>query len=442
MNPIRIRSASLTKIREPLRAPFGFKGQYLDELWQTAVLLESGRFRAAAPCVESVLWSDAAVFAEHAPAESSALMMSVTEYALRLLEGWTFASPEEVLSGILEDVKRYADRICGRNVALTFVLNALVGLDLALWMLTARENGWTRFDDLIPEDVKPVMDRTYPELAHIPLLSYAVGDGEIDRLARDGTGLLKIKIGKAIPGCASHEEDMRSMVDWDVRRIRAIHEIASRYPTDLTGSGKILYYLDANGRYDTLSRVEQLLDGCDRAGLMDRIVLLEEPFAPDKEIDVGSLPVCVNADESAHSLEDVRARMAQGYRAVALKPIAKTLSVSFRMASAVLSAGGQCLCADLTVNPFLAEWNKQFAARIPPLAGMKTGCVEVNGDQNYLHWEEMKKLLPDGMTWQDETNGRFALSPSFYENSGLLFGANGYEALFGPEKAMDVKIIF
>ncbi|MBO4366833.1 MAG: L-alanine-DL-glutamate epimerase [Clostridia bacterium] len=441
MNPVRICSASLTWIREPLKAPFGFKGRYLDELWQTVVLLESGRFRVAAPCVESVLWSDAAVFAEHAPAESSALMMSVTEYALRLLEGWTFTSPEEVLNGILPEVKRYADRVCGRTVALTFVLNALVGLDLALWMLTARENGWTRFDDLIPEDVKPVMDRTYPELAHIPLLSYAVPDDEIERLSRAGTGLLKIKIGKAVPGCSGHEEDMRAMVDWDVRRVRAIHEIASRYPTGLTESGHILYYLDANGRYDTLSRVEQLLDGCDKAGLLDRIVLLEEPFAPENEIDVRSLPVCVNADESAHSLEDVRSRMALGYRAVALKPIAKTLSVSFRMAYAVLSAGGQCLCADLTVNPFLAEWNKQFAARISPLDGMRTGCVEVNGNQNYLHWEEMKKLLPDGMTGRDEAGGRFALSASFYEDSGLLFGKNGYEDLF-ETKTNDVKTIF
>ena len=76
----------------------------------------------------------------------------------------------------------------------------------------------------------------------------------------------------------------------------------------------------------------------------------------------------INADESAHGVDDVKRRLAQGYRAVALKPIAKTLSVSFRMAAAVHEAGAQCLCADLTVNPFLAQWNKQFAARIAPLS--------------------------------------------------------------------------
>lgn len=440
--PVHIRSAFIGCIREPLRAPFGFKGRYLDELWQTAVLLETDSCRVAAPCVESVLWSDAAVFSEHPPAESSSLMMKVTEYALGSLKNCTFTSPEAVLDGLLPDVRKYADRICGRKVALTFVLNALVGVDLALWMAAARENGWTRFDHLIPDDVKPVMNRTYSELAHIPLLSYAVTDGEIERLAKEGTGLLKIKIGKSVPGCSTAEEDMRSMVEWDIRRVKDIHSIASRYPTDLTESGHILYYLDANGRYDSLSRVEQLLDGCDKAGLLDRIALLEEPFEPESDIDVRTLPVCVNADESAHSLEDVRGRMALGYGAVALKPIAKTLSVSFRMAAAVLSAGGQCLCADLTVNPLLAEWNKQFAARIRPLHGMKTGCVEVNGNQNYLHWEEMKRMLPDGLVWSDEANGRFKLPDTFYADSGLLFRRNGYETAFDGQAYEEMKRVF
>ena len=441
MKRIRILSGALTHVREPLAAPFGFKGRYLEELWQTVVRLESGSFAATAPCVESVLWSDGAVFGEHSPADSSALMMSVTERALQLLKGVSFVTPEEVLAQMLPELKAYADRICGRSVALTFVLNALVGVDLALWILYGKENGLGTFDGLIPADVRGHMDRRYSSLARIPLLSYAVDEEEIGRICSSGTGILKIKIGKAVPGCADRESDMRAMTEWDTERVKRIHAVASRYSTDLTESGHILYYLDANGRYDSLSRVERLLDACDRAGALDRIVLLEEPFAPDAEIDVGGLPVCVNADESAHSLEDVRTRMQMGYGAVALKPIAKTLSVSFRMASAVLEAGGQCLCADLTVNPFLAEWNKQFAARIPPLKGMGTGCVEVNGDQNYTHWKEMAKLLPEGMEWRDAENGRFALPKDYYGQSGRLFERNGYDGLFSgahPEPIISV----
>ena len=427
---ITVRSADLTCVREPLTAPFGFKGGYLDELWQTVVRLDSGNHTATAPCVESVLWSDGNVFAEHSPSESSGLMMSVTAQALRMLKGMSFRTPEDVLEQMMPDLKKYADRICGRDVALTFVLNALVGVDLALWMLYAKENGLKSFDELIPDDVRRLMNRKYGALAHIPLLSYAVGEEEIERLAASGTGLLKIKIGKAVQGCACREDDMRSMLEWDIRRIGQIHEIASRHSTDLTESGRILYYLDANGRYDSLSRVEQLLDACDRMGALDRVALLEEPFSPDVDVDVRSLPVCVNADESAHSLSDVRERLEMGYGAVALKPIAKTLSVSFRMAAAVLQSGGQCLCADLTVNPLLAEWNKQFAARIPPLNGMRTGCVEVNGDQNYRNWKEMTALLPDGLVWEEERNGRFELPDGYYGSGGLLFGRNGYDRLF------------
>ena len=138
----------------------------------------------------------------------------------------------------------------------------------------------------------------------------------------------------------------------------------------------------------------------------------------------------VNADESAHGVEDVKARLALGYRAVALKPIAKTLSVSFRMAAAVHEAGAQCLCADLTVNPFLAQWNKQFAARTGALDKMNTGCVEVNGDSNYVSWELQKNLLPAGVRYRDEAEGVFTLDREFYEKSGALFGENGYFSLF------------
>ncbi len=427
---IRIRRCDLEFVREPLRAPFGFKGRSLTELWQTVAKLEGETHIAVAPCVESVLWSDARVFGENPPAVSSAMMLLVTNRALRMLEGTSFDTPLEVIDGLLPELKRYADLVCGRPVAMTFLLNALVGVDCALWMLYGLEHGITSFDGLIPASAKRALSCRHEALAQIPLLSYAVPEAEIRAVLESGVSLLKIKIGKAVPGVSTREEDMREMLAWDIARLKQIHEIASRYETPHTRSGKVLYYLDANGRYDSLSRVEALLEAADRMGALDRIALLEEPFDPENKVCVGNLPVCVNADESAHSLEDVRERLELGYRAVALKPIAKTVSVSFRMAEAICEAGGQCLCADLTVNPLLAEWNKQFAARVPALAGMKVGCVEINGDQNYTHWADLQKLLPDGLEPVPLQNGVFPLDEAFYRQGEKLFAPNGYARYF------------
>lgn len=430
MKSIRIRHCDLEFVREPLKAPFGFKGRYLTELWQTVAKLESEQTSAVAPCVESVLWSDEAVFGENPPAASSAMMMMVTNRALRMLEGETFAFPPDVIDALVPELKSYAARVCGREVAETFVLNALVGVDLALWMLYANENGVTSFDGLIPDFARPALCKRHAALAQIPLISYAVSEAEIRAQLDSGISLLKIKIGKAIPQAGTREEELRDMLAWDIQRLRQIHTLASRYQTPHTDSGKVLYYLDANGRYDSLERVEALLEAADRMGALKQIVLLEEPLAPQNEAFVGTLPVCVNADESAHSLADVQARLQLGYSAVALKPIAKTLSVSFRMAQAILAAGGQCLCADLTVNPLLAEWNKQFAARIPALSGMKVGCVEINGGQNYSRWEALHTLLPNGLAPAALQGGVFPLDQTFYAESGRLFAENGYAGYF------------
>ena len=64
MKNIKIKNTDIRFIREPLIAPFGFKGKYLTELWQTVVKIESDNFVSATPCTISVLWSDANVFAE------------------------------------------------------------------------------------------------------------------------------------------------------------------------------------------------------------------------------------------------------------------------------------------------------------------------------------------------------------------------------------------
>ena len=426
-----IRKTDLEFVREPLAAPFGFKGRYLSELWQTVALVESDRFRAVCPAVESVLWSDAGVFSANPPAASSAMMLLVTGRALKMLEGERIERPDAVVPELVPELMRYAAAVCGRPVAETFVLNALVGVDYALWMLYALENGISDFDRLIPEAARAALHCRQDALAHIPLISYDVGEDALRAVLDGGTALLKIKIGRmAAPPGADRETDMREMLAWDCRRLSEIHAVAGQYETDLTRDGKVHYYLDANGRYDTLERLNALLEHAEKIGALGRISLLEEPFEAENERDVHGLPVVVNADESAHSVADVRRRLALGYRAVALKPIAKTMSVSFEMAACIHAAGGQCLCADLTVNPLLALWNMQFAARTEALDGLRCGCVEVNGDQNYARWEALCALLPDGMRFQAARAGRFALDEDFYAKSGLLFGANGYARYF------------
>ncbi|HOJ47717.1 MAG TPA: L-alanine-DL-glutamate epimerase [Bacillota bacterium] len=430
MSNFRIKQCGLEFIREKLAQPFGFKGRYLNELWQVVVRIKSDRFTAVCPSVESVLWSDSHVFGENPPAASSAMMMLVTNRALKMLEGFEVDTPEAVIEELVPELEKYAAAVCGRPVAQTFVLNALVGIDYALWTLYAKENGISDFDGIIPEYAKDALSAKHEKLAHIPLISYAVSAEELRKILNSGTALIKIKIGKATGAAASQEEDMRSMLEWDKNRLTEIHSIASEYQTDLTKSGHILYYLDANGRYDTKERLCALLEHAEKIGALNRIALLEEPFEQENEVYVGDLPVVINADESAHSLADVQKRLALGYKAVALKPIAKTMSVSFKMAAAIHAAGGQCLCADLTVNPLLVEWNKQFAARIQALSGMKTGCLEVNGHQNYVNWEALKTLLPEGLSCPPEKDGVFTLGDGFYANSGSLFEPNGYAKYF------------
>ena len=293
MKNIKIKKADLRFVREPLCAPFGFKGKYLTELWQTVVYIESDNFCAACPGTISVLWSDANVFSDHSPEGSSSLMRDVTARALDMINGESFVSPITLINSILPELKKYADTICNRDVAETFVLNSLVGLDYALWSVYALENGITDFDNIIPDHAREALSYRHERLAHIPLVSYAVDEDGLKSLLDSGTGLLKIKIGKSCGEGLTHSEDMKTMLEWDKERLSRIHNIAKNYKTPLSKSGNIRYYLDANGRYDNLDRLEALLCHADKIDALDSIELIEEPFAPENEIFVGNLPVTV-----------------------------------------------------------------------------------------------------------------------------------------------------
>ena len=153
-------------------------------------------------------------------------------------------------------------------------------------------------------------------------------------------------------------------------------------------------------------------DCLDENGILERTILLEEPFPQECEISVKGLPVCIAADESAHSIRDVKRRIELGYGAITLKPIAKTLTVTLEMLKCAEEMGAQCFCADLTVNPVMLEWNKCVAARLKPLRGMKIGVVESNGAQNYAGWDRMLTYL------EKPTDDGAILSPS---NSSDVF---------------------
>jgi hypothetical protein len=114
--------------------------------------------------------------------------------------------------------------------------------------------------------------------------------------------------------------------------------------------------------------------------------------------------------------------MEQGYTAIALKPIAKTLSMTLKIARLAKERNVPCLCADLTVNPVLVDWNKSVAARLAPLPGLQVGLLETNGHQNYKNWDKMIGYHPRGKaSWNQNKNGVFELSEEFYNKSAGIF---------------------
>lgn len=423
---VKILNTQAAMVREPLKAPFGFKGNRIEELWQTAARLETAGNRAVGLGVQSPLWCDARAFAALGAEGSNALMFRMTQFALNEARGAEVSSPPELLDLLLPRVMDYGrENGGGAELKTTFALNALVPVDLAAWVLFARENGLSRFEELIPPEAAGAMRFRRETLGRIPLIPYGLGAEEIRGVLAEGSFLIKIKIGSD----PEHDGDPMKMLAWDKDRLLTIHRLAREIPTDFTESGRVLYYLDANGRYPSKEIFCDLLEYAEKIGALGSIALAEEPFAEESEIDVHGLPVCVAADESAHSVEDVRRRLALGYRAVALKPAAKTLSMSFRMLAEAEKAGAACFCADLTVNPFLVEWNKNVACRIRALPGLKTGVAESNGHQNYTNWDRMKTYHPCfGQPFTEAENGRYRLGEDFYRLSGGIFLDSSYYA--------------
>ena len=121
-------------------------------------------------------------------------------------------------------------------------------------------------------------------------------------------------------------------------------------------------------------------------------------------------------------VKDALERIQLGYTAIALKPIAKTMSMSLKIAKVAHEKNIPCFCADLTVNPVLVDWNKNVAAMIAPLPGMKVGVLESNGHQNYRNWQQMLNQHPmAGASWIKPQGSIFNLGRDFYKQSGGIF---------------------
>lgn len=417
---MKIVKTSSGYIPEKLKAPFGFKGGYLSELWQVVCRVESDREYGVGVGVQSVLWSDVAVFTSNSEEQGNKYMYEVTMYALELLQGKEGTTPIELIDQIYPKVLDYAKGLTNikENLRETFVRNALVTVDNALWQLYAKERQTQDIMEIIPEEYKVPLSEKHEKLCNIPLVSYGVSDEEIEKLLVEGTVLMKIKIGNDDNGKKSKGE----MLEWDKKRLERIHGIAKNYQTQYTVGGKILYYLDANGKYDSIERLQNLLDYAKEIGALEQIVLLEEPFEEENKVFVGNLPVRIAADESVHSEKDVEERLELGYKAITLKPIAKTLSETLKILKKAHEKNVVCFCADLTVNPLLVEWNKNVAARIKTLPEMRIGILESNGEQNYVRWEELYEAHPCGKkSFARCQKGLYTLTDEFFEISGGIF---------------------
>ncbi len=425
---MRVTETSSDFVREPFLAPFGFKGSYVNAAWQAeATMTGSEGCRGVGFGTQGVLWSDAAVFTANSESAGNSMMFLVTSYALKQAEGKEWTDPLDLLDQLLPDVYEYAKSVtCNPNLRLTFALNALVAVDNAAWQLFANANDVTSFDDMIPAAFRPALSGKHDRLACIPLMSYGVSREQIKAEADAGHFFQKIKVGSD----PDKDGDLDKMLEWDKQRLSEIHDLLKDIETPYTDNGHCAYYLDANGRYDSKDRLMRLVDHADKIGALERIVLFEEPFPEEHKEDVSDIPLRLAADESAHSDKDALERIDLGYTAIALKPIAKTMSMSLRIAQIAHDKNVPCFCADLTVTPILVDWNKNVAARLASLPGLKIGVLESNGHQNYKNWQRMVSEHPcAGASWITPVDGIFNLDETFYRESGGILknigGANG-----------------
>lgn len=412
--------------REALMHSYGFKGGYITKIWQIAArLMDTSGKEAIGLGVQSPLWSDSRIPSRWGESVSNALMYNLTGRALQLVNGQPFKSPIEMVDSILEEVLKYGAKITNTpDLRSTFALNALVSVDNAAWLLYAKQHGITSFDELIPTKYQPGLSYQNTRVIAVPSISYSTSEPEISQIGKDGNYVVKIKIGS--PG------SQQEMLEKDMKRMDIIHKNLKNIEAKNSPDGKILYYLDANGRYQEKETLSRYLDHCKKIGAFERLLIVEEPFPEELKEDVSDIDVQLAADESAHTDKDALERIEMGYSVIALKPIAKTLSMTLKILKIAHERSIPCICADLTVNPVLVDWNKSIAARLEPIPGIKDGLLETNGGQNYKNWESMTGYHPKGKaSWNKPVSGIFKLDQEFYsESAGIFLPLDHYANLF------------
>jgi L-alanine-DL-glutamate epimerase-like enolase superfamily enzyme len=428
MKTIRIKHVDSNFEREPLN-PYRFKGSAITDSWQAIAMLESDAGnRKVGIGTQGVLWSDSKVFAGHSESAGNALMYAMSERALQMIKGTTFSDPVQLLDDILPEVLAYGKKITGNpDLRKTFALNALVCVDNAAWLLYAQENNIDQFDKLIPAAYQPGLSYKHKKVASIPSFSVGTSAERIKQAADEGYFIMKLKTGSA--------GTQQEMIEKDIAFLTAVHKAIGHYETPYTQNGKIPYYFDANGRYEKKETLMRFLDHAKKIGAFEQIAVIEEPFEESNETFVGDLGVRVAADESAHTVEDAAHRIELGYSAIAVKAIAKTLSMTMKITQLAYEKKVPCFCADLTVNPILVDWNKNVAARLQPFPGMSVGLQETNGHQYYKNWEKLMTYHPkkDG-SWVRTQKGVYLTDESFYaESGGILTPSAHYDDYFKAE---------
>ncbi len=411
--------------REPL-TPYRFKGSAITEAWQTAARLEGeSGISTIGLGTQGILWSDSKVFAAHSESGGNALMYAMSERALEMMKGSSFTDPIQLQNDLLPEIYAYGKKITGNpDLRKTFALNSLVCVDNAVWLLYAKENKINRFDDLIPSACKPGLSYRHDKVASMPSFSVGAKIEKIKAAADAGYFIMKLKTGSA--------GTQKEMLEKDIAFLSAVHSAVGHYETPYTKNGKIPYYFDANERYDEKETLLRFLDHAKKIGAFEQIAVIEEPFGERNDMYVGDMGVTIAADESAHTVEDAAKRIEQGYKAIAVKAVAKTLSMTMKITQLAYEKKITCFCADLTVNPILVEWNKCVAARLQPFANIGIGLQETNGHQYYKNWDTMMTYHPKaGAKWTQTRNGVYLTDKSFYDESGGIFEPSAhYEQLF------------
>ena len=418
---IRIRKVDSNFEREPL-TPYRFKGGSVSDTWLTYAFLQSDSgLSKIGPGNQGILWSDSSVFFNHTVNGGNALMFAMTERALQLLKNHTFSDPVSLFDDLFPEIYNYGKKITGNaDLKKTFALNSLVAVDNAVWLLYAAENGISQFDQMIPEAYRPGLSYRHEKVASMPSFSVGANVEDIKEAAEAGHFIMKLKTGAA--------GTQKEMLEKDIAFLTAVHKAIGHYKTPYTKNGKIPYYFDANGRYDEKDTLLRFLDHAKKIGALDQIAVVEEPFGERNEVFVGDIGVRVAADESAHTVEDTAVRIEQGYTAIAVKAIAKTLTMTMKITQLAYEKDIPCFCADLTATPLLVDWNKCVAARLAPVPGFDLGLQETNGHQYYKNWDKLISYhpMPDA-PWVKTQNGVYLTGESFYKESGGIFYPSAHQ---------------